>query len=205
MSSSPFAVPDLWPLEDRGALTKFNICVHDTGFLTGGEGHRLRVYTEAVAAASSIVRSNPGMLCTPSQKVLVLDAGGSTVDIAVCRVQLSDNIPRFVAIQAIGSIMGVGGINYLMKLERCFRYKLDHGLPAGGLTWTMVQHVVRRELNEPSCIDSALHRLDKPLYYKLPNNISASAGMKKIEPSPYTTFAFFAVISRGAHVFKLRN
>ena len=68
---------------------------------TGGEGHRLRVYTEAVAVASSIVRSILGMLCPSSQKMLVLDVGGSTMDIAVCFVQHSKSMPRFTAIQAI--------------------------------------------------------------------------------------------------------
>ncbi|MCJ1377408.1 hypothetical protein MMC17_000503, partial [Xylographa soralifera] len=118
-----FAVPDMWPLEDRPALTNFNACIRDAGFLDGGPGHRLRIHTEAVAAATSIVRSIPGMLCPSSTKVLVLDAGGSTVDIVLCDVQHFNNVPRFTSIQAIGSIMGIGGVNYHMKLERCFRHK----------------------------------------------------------------------------------
>ncbi|MCJ1317475.1 hypothetical protein MMC15_002800 [Xylographa vitiligo] len=129
-----FAVPDQWALDDQVALTNFNICIRDAGFLNGGEGPRLRIYTEAVAVASSIVRSIPGMLCPSSQKVLVLDAGGSTVGIAVCSVQHKNNVPRSTSIMAIGSIMGVGGSNYHMKLERCFRRKLDHGVPVTGGT-----------------------------------------------------------------------
>ncbi|MCJ1397107.1 hypothetical protein MMC11_000299 [Xylographa trunciseda] len=173
-----FAVPDLWHLEDRVALTNFNTCIHDAGFLTGGNGHRLRIHTEAAVAASSIIRSIPGMLCPTSQKVLVLDAGGSTLDIAVCDVQNSNNVARFTSIQAIGSIMGVGGVNYLMNLESCFQHKLQHGLQAkaGVPSWTRIQPRVREKLNEPDCIVSTLNHLDNKLNVGIARSEDMPAG-----------------------------
>ncbi|MCJ1389772.1 hypothetical protein MMC18_002629 [Xylographa bjoerkii] len=148
-----FAVPDLWPLEDRVALTNFNACIHDAGFLTGGPGHRLLVHTEAVAAASSFIRFGPGI----------------TLDIAVCRTQTQNDVPRFTSTQAVGSIMGVGGINYLMKLETGFRHKLQSGLlsTASALTWAMIRQRVRQRLNMSSCIELSLYHAHLPLQVQL--------------------------------------
>ena len=47
-----FAAPDQWSLDDRSALSDFNSCIGDAGFLTGGSKHRILMTTEAVAAAS---------------------------------------------------------------------------------------------------------------------------------------------------------
>ena len=81
-----FAVPDMWFLEHTSALEHFVDCVRKAKFGSGGTQHEIRVATEALSALHCFPLAEFNRSGVPHQNILVLDAGGASVDIALCQV-----------------------------------------------------------------------------------------------------------------------
>ena len=145
-----FAVPDRWVLEDRDAISDYSACIKDAGFGGDGPGHRVLMESEAAAAASYFNKTEAGLFCTDRQQVIVIDAGGSTVDIALCIARVFNGVTSFTSTQSIGSITTLGGTNYLMRLEQSFERKLLRGSDTtrSALPWSLLRPRVRQHLRE---------------------------------------------------------
>ena len=153
-----FAVPDRWSLEDRVALGDYNACIKDAGFLNGGAGHRVLMQTEAAAAASYFEQNEVGIHWMDRQKVLVIDAGGGTIDVAICLARIFNSVPRFTSTQVLGSITGVCGANWFMRLEHCVERKVlqEKETMKIGLPWSALQPIVRKQLRQARGIRNLL-------------------------------------------------
>ena len=153
-----FAVPDRWSLEDRVALGDYNACIKDAGFLNGGAGHRMLMQTEATAAASYFEQNEVGIHWMDRQKVLVIDAGGSTIDVAICLARIFNSVPRFTSTRVLGSITGVCGANWLMRLENCIERKVfqERETTKIRVPWSKLQPFVRKELRKATGIPNLL-------------------------------------------------
>ena len=88
----------------------------------------------------------------------MIDAGGSTLDLAICRAHGPDPVLTFTLSEFVGSITDVCGANYFMRLEKYLKKRLDQGSNAtrGTLTWPVLQQHVRQQLKESTVIERVL-------------------------------------------------
>ncbi|KAI9880732.1 MAG: hypothetical protein M1830_001015 [Pleopsidium flavum] len=134
------------PLSTETLLVSSTSVFSDAGFASGGPKHRVLMTTEAVAAVSSFIPAKPHS--ADREKVLVIDAGGSTLDLPICCTHGRNATLYFTPSDVIGSITHVWGANYLMRFETYFKKQLDQRLDStrDRLTWPILQQHVRREL-----------------------------------------------------------
>lgn len=145
-----FGVPDSWVLGEKEALFSFKDCIEAARIAAGISYHPIRIETEAEAAAHYFAQIEGESSDWKDKKTLVLDAGGGTIDIAVCQTRTVYGGSKSPSINAIGSIVGVCGANYLMRLEKCLMDKLRREFPStqSALPWRKVQLHVRRRLKQ---------------------------------------------------------
>lgn len=143
-----FGVPDSWVLGERDALFSFKDCIEAARIATGISYHPIRIETEAEAAAHYFAETQGESSDRKGQKTLVFDAGGGTIDIAVCQTHVVYGGSKVQSTNAIGSIVGVCGANYLMRLEKCFMDMIRRGSPStqSALPWRKVQLYIRQSL-----------------------------------------------------------
>ena len=143
-----FAAPDLWSLEDRVALSNYFSCIKDAGFGRDGPGHRVLMESEAVAAAAYFEGIEPGQTWKDREAGLVIDSGGGTMDINRGIVHIANKTPRFTTLQVLGTVTGVCGVNYLIRLEECFKEQLLCGSKTTKtkLPWSKLQPYLRNIL-----------------------------------------------------------